>query len=328
MKWLLAAFIITFIYIANPVHTEATEESKVWFYIDGQEQKYVGDPILHNGDWWLPLRPVLTEAAMFNPDLNQGSIDVQNIMRVLNEERKRALLEEEEEPREEWVVQTEEEKEYDEILYFLAHFTLDFIQNRDVIRLSDVALLGFDHYIYEQQQIIHLSSPHLMTIANINLGERRTTVNSILQGIHWNTGFGVEADYIGFYGDENQLTYRDRYGYERIEKAYDIQIEIIEDGLSHIFVSDSAYETSKGIKVGDRMNEAIRAYGNQFIRESIDGKQVVIYEVELGSIWFIADADQTIERIGFWDHHLRGFGEIEEELETAEDVTNVHLSAE
>ncbi|WEG16010.1 hypothetical protein PQ478_16050 [Alkalihalophilus pseudofirmus] len=324
----ILSLVLSCLFFVSPSHSYATETAKTWFYIDGQEQRYVGEPVKINGEWWLPLRPVLMEAALFNEELNDGYRYVQKIIRVLNEERKKESLADEDsriesidsiENRE----MTEEEKEHEEILSFLSGFSLDYFQNRDVIRLADVGKLGFDYYMYQDAGIIHLNSPGLMELAGLSIGLNKEQVNGVLGAIHWNTGYGMTADYVGFYGSENEFTYRDRYGHERTEKAFDLQIEITDNALSHLIVSNAGYETSKGISVGDRLNDAIRAYGNQYVRESIDGKQVIIYDVEFGSIWFIAGSDQSIERIGYWDHQLRGFGDSQqEEIEGAEEIFN------
>ncbi|MCM3488055.1 hypothetical protein M3689_01900 [Alkalihalophilus marmarensis] len=324
----ILSLVLSCLFFVSPSHSYASETAKTWFYIDGQEQRYVGEPVKIDGEWWLPLRPVLMEAAHFNGELKDGYGYVQKIIRVLNEERHKMSLADEDtrvgsiesiENRE----ITEEEKEHEEILSFLSSFSLDYIQNRDMIRLADVGKLGFDYYMYQDTGIIHLNSPGLMDMAGLSIGLNKEQVNGVLGAIHWNTGYGMTADYVGFYGSENEFTYRDRYGYERKENAFDVQIEITDNALSHLIVSDAGYETSKGISVGDRLNDAVRAYGNQYVRESIDGKQVIIYDVEFGSIWFIAGSDQSIERIGYWDHQLRGFGDSQqEEIEVAEEIFN------
>ncbi len=309
-------------------HSNVGAESKVWFYMDGQEQRYVGNPMYLNGEWSVPLRPILMEASEFHPELSGGPSYVQKIIRTLNEERMKeadddllssveSRLLEESNDGEKMEVELERER----ILLFMEDFTLNYVNRRDMIRLADIPKLGFDYYVYEEERMIHVNSPGLGELAGLSVSMSHKSVTNQFSQIHWNTGFAKKADYYGFYGTDKDFSYQDKYGYERVESVYDLQLEMTEGRLSHLIVSTDLYPTSKGIRVGDRVNDAIRTYGSQFVRETMDGKQVIIYDVEFGSIWFIANRDQMIERIGYWDHHVRGFGEVqEEEIEESEST--------
>ncbi|WP_088103610.1 hypothetical protein [Halalkalibacter urbisdiaboli] len=284
--WILGCLlsVSTLLMFSNEI--EAAE--KIWFYLDGQEQRYQGDIEFFEDEIWLPVRPILLKAVEINEEWN---IDSAYITRLLKGE-------------------LEEEEEIEE----LCELEIVKINNRDMIKLSDVELLGFDAYFYEQEAIVHVNTPQLMVVENLTIGMTKEEVNEELSGIHWNTGFGKKADYIGFYGEMNSFSYKDRYGYTRTGEVPDIQIEIIENEVTYLLIATNQLETSKGIKVGDRLTDAIRAYGSQNTRFQEDGKQIVVYDVEFGSIWFIAE-NQKIERIGIWDHHLYGFGEQKEKEE-------------
>lgn len=193
---------------------------------------------------------------------------------------------------------------YEEYELLLETFT---VNNREVIRLPEVEKLGYSYTYYDDERQIHLTSQGLLEMAGMEVGMSLAQTNEILPGIHWNTAFAKRADLIGFYGDMHPYQYVDRYGIERKGEVPDIQIEITDGVISYFIVSTDYLSTSKGIRVGDSLTDVTRRYGSTFIREKIDGKEVLIYEVEHGSIWFIANADREIERIGFWDHWLKGF---------------------
>ncbi|WP_017726873.1 hypothetical protein [Halalkalibacterium ligniniphilum] len=265
----------------------SSASTPIAFYLDGQEQRYGGQVIRHEGMIWLPVRPILEKLADFHATWNGDYLGVNRLLRG--------------------------EDVAEEEVELFAELDIRSIQNRDMISIEDVRWLGFDAYLYESENILHVSTPDLMTVADISIGLSMDEVNRKLGDIHWNTGFGQEADYIGFYGEMKEFTYVDRYGYKRKGSVPDIQIEIKEDAVSYILVSSENFPTSKGVKVGDRISEVTRAYGSQAVREQIDGKQVVIYDVEYGSIWFIANQQNEIERIGYWNHHIKGFGKEEEE---------------
>ncbi|WP_100404928.1 hypothetical protein [Bacillus solitudinis] len=281
-------FISISLLVMLPNEAEATE--KTWFYIDGQEQRYQGNIEVVNQEVWVPARPILH----LLPEIHkEWGIDSAYLNRWLRDELE------------------EEEEEIEELL----ELERMEINNREYLSISDIKELGLEAYYYQDEKILHINTPGLMEINEITIGLSKTEINHHLENIHWNTGFGKVADFIGFYGEMNPYSYKDRYGYVREEEVPDLQIEVIDDIVTYLIISSDEYVTSKNIKVGDSLSDVFRAYGNQFVREQEDGKQIVVYDVEFGSIWFIAGENQKIERFAFWNNHLEGFGEKREKIE-------------
>lgn len=209
--------------------------------------------------------------------------------------------------------QQESVENEEQLLEMLEGFEIRQIKNRFFIHLDDTYVLGFDTAYFPEHRILHLNTPKLSEIADLNVGDQRKKVDELFPSTHWNTAFGKEADLIGFIGEMLPYSYIDRYGYERESEVPEIQVEIENNEITYLFISSERFPTSKGIKVGDSLSDVYRTYGNQFVRERVDGKQIVVYDVDFGSIWFIAD--EKIERIAYWNHHIKGFGDQKKELE-------------
>ncbi|WP_096198960.1 hypothetical protein [Bacillus sp. FJAT-45350] len=267
---LLSGIVIILTFAGNETYANSIK-----LYIDGQPQTYFGQVVEENGEMFLPLRPVMLSVER----------------RVAKET--------------EMVYGLSMEQDYLENIE--NDIQVQSIRGRDMITLAEAEKLGFESTFYNEEQVLHVSSSNLLTVADIEIGMSRQEVNEILGTIHWNTVFSKQADYIGFYGEMHSYMYVDRYGYERRGEVPDIQIEIIDGTVSYVIVSSPEYLTSKGVSVGDNVSTLFRTYGTSFVREYIDGKEVYIYDVEQGSIWFIANQNREIERIGYWDHWMRGF---------------------
>lgn len=278
-------FILAIVLFSPDQSVEAHDP--IYFYIDGQEQRYQGEVVIDQEGIWVPIRPILSHLLYINED---WELDSQTINRFLRDE-------------------LNEEEEENEVWGFLLGAEVKQINSRDMLHLDDVYQLGFDAFYFESERILHVNTPTFMEIAELSVGDSQEAVKRMFPDVHWNTGFGQEADLIGFIGDMHAYSYIDRYGYERKEEVPDLQVEIKNKRVTYLLVSSKRFPTSKNIKVGDRLTAVYRAYGNQYVRQAADDKQVIVYDVELGSIWFIANREQEIERIAYWDHHLRGFGE-------------------
>ena len=282
-------FIFTMLFFLSS-HQTVEASNHVYFYLDGQEQRFQGDIVIDQDGIWVPARPILSNLQYINADWELNSRTINQFLRS---------------QRDEDPLTNEIEEEFE----FLHNIEVKQLNNRDMLHLNDVYQLGFDGFYFESEQILHINTPAFMAIAGLMVGDTIEDVERLFSDVHWNTGFGQEADYIGFVGEMLDYSYIDRYGYERIDEVPELQIEIKNDKVSYLLVSSDRYPTSKNIKVGDRINDVYRAYGSQYVRQRADDKQVIVYDVEVGSIWFIANRDQEIERIAYWDHHLRGFGE-------------------
>ncbi|TWI57188.1 hypothetical protein [Halalkalibacter nanhaiisediminis] len=291
-------FVIVAILLFTSWHS-VEANNHVYFYIDGQEQRYQGDIVINQDGMWVPLRPVFENLSYIHNDWGLDSRTINQFIRAQRNEHNKEELHE---------IVTD--------YPFLMDIKVKQINNRAMIHLDNVYQLGFDAFYFESEQILHINTPALMEIAGLRIGDNISGVNRLFPDVHWNTAFGQEADFIGFIGDMEEYSFIDRYGYERVEEVPELQVEIKNNQVTYLIASSERFPTSKGIKVGDRLNDVYRAYGNQYVRERLDDKQIVVYDVELGSIWFIANRDQEIERIAYWDHQLRGFGENQvEELE-------------
>ncbi|MCM3715167.1 hypothetical protein M3202_13845 [Alkalihalobacillus oceani] len=279
---------------------------KIYFYIDGQEQRYQGEVVEEAGSLLVPLRPILMNLHFIDDEWAFTSREINEFLR-----EKRSGQQETRSGQGE-----DEEQEMNPLEAVPLLRDLPFVEknNREMIRLEDVIRLGFDGYYYQNDDILQVNTPAFMEIAGLVVGDSRQKVSGLYPDVHWNTGFGQAAELNGFIGEMVPYTYKDRYGYERTEEVPELQVEIQDDRVSYLFVSSDRFPTSKGVQVGDELRDVYRLYGNQYVRDRMDGKQIIVYDVENGSIWFIADQDQVIERIAYWDHHLRGFGEQQAEL--------------
>ncbi len=268
-------------------------EEQIHSYLDGQEQPYQGQVVQDVEGIWIPLKPILLKLNDVQPE---WEIDTKMINDFLRERRLAAREE------------REIEADLLEVVTELKGIEIKDIDHREMIHLDDVEWLGFDVYFFQNERILHINTPKLGELAELYIGDHKEKVDQLYE-VHWNTGFGQGADLIGFIGDMLPYSYIDRYGYERTGEVPELQVEIKDGQITYLFVSSDRFETSKKIKIGDRLSDVYRVYGSQYVRDRVDGKQIVVYDVEFGSIWFIANEKQIIERIAFWDHHLRGFGD-------------------
>ncbi|SFE72653.1 hypothetical protein [Alteribacillus iranensis] len=242
-------------------------------YIDGQEQSYTGEPIFHQGVLY---------------------VTVPGAIQALNEKA-------EIDPTAPFA---DELSPYD---YLEDNDFIESVNNREVVRVSHLQDLGVKAQWYDDPGRLHLETADLLTVDDLEVGDTISEVEEKVN-IHWNTGYGQPADYIGFVGDMKEYTYTDRYGEERSGEVPELQLEIIDGLLTYIIISDESYETAKGITVGDSLFDVTRAHGSDYVKESVDGKIVYIYHVNHGSIWFIANENtREVERIGLWDTQLEGF---------------------
>lgn len=253
---------------------------KMTFYIDGQPIRYFGDVTKYQSEWYVPLIPVLQHSVeRFDEEITASAGKT-----LYGIERLDYATE-----------------------HYFPQLRVRGLNGREMLPISEAKKLGYEVGVYEEYGLLHFSSEQLLEIEGIKIGMEHRQVNQTLSNIHWNTAFGQVADYYGFYGEQSTFTYTDRYGIERTSDVSDIQLEITDGKVSHLIVSSSEYETSRGIRVGDRLFDATLVYGGKYIRDTFEGKQVVIYDVEQGSIWFIANNEGVIERIAFWDHWIEGF---------------------
>ncbi|NEU29718.1 hypothetical protein GN156_02875 [bacterium LRH843] len=283
--WLL---IIIMLVTASPYAVKASEHT--YFYLDGQEQRYQGEVVEDQTGMWVPIRPILSNLGYVHSEWEMDSTAINQFLRGIRQKDKEAV---------------ENIEEFE----FLQDLNVSQVNKRDMIHIDEVKQLGFDVFYYHSKKILHINTPRFMEIAGIVVGDRKGEVERLFPEVHWNTAFGQDADFIGFNGDMLPFSYKDRYGYERNEEVPELQVEIKDDHVSYVIVSSDRYPTSKKIKVGDRLTNVYRTYGTGYVRDRVDDKNIIVYDVEFGSIWFIANSDQEIERIAYWDHHLRGFGE-------------------
>ncbi|WP_125559079.1 hypothetical protein [Salibacterium salarium] len=256
----------------SPQDGEQTErEDGHKLYIDGQLQTYGGSPIFNEGVLYVPVQAgvkVLNDKA----DVDKG-------------------------------VSYADESVYD---YLEENNYIEEIDSRDVIRVSELQNLGIRAEWLDNPGRLHLETADLLAVDHLRIGDSLKEVNDKLD-VHWNTGFGKPADYIGFHGDTHEFSYTDRYGKKRSGEVPDIQLEILDNSLSYIILSSSEFETARGVSVGDTLFDVTRAHGSEYINETADGKKVHIYHVNGGSMWFIANEDNEIERIALWGFQLEGY---------------------
>ncbi|WP_240374820.1 hypothetical protein [Bacillus piscicola] len=288
-KWLhllLSSFIV-FIVLGDiearasvPFHPDVSDEKRQvqkektghTLYIDGQKQSYTGRPIFQNGIMYVTIPAavkVLNELA-----------DVQAN-----------------------VPYARERSPYD---YLKKNNVIEKVKSREVVRIKTLQDLGIQAFWYDNPGTLHLETVDLLKVGNLKIGDSLKEVEQQID-VHWNTGYGQPADYIGYHGGTHTFTYKDRYGREHMGEVPDLQLEITDGILSYMIISDESYETTKGISVGDTLSDVTRMYGSEYMNETIDGKTVYIYHVKDGSLWFIADEDRQLERIGLWAYQLEGY---------------------
>ncbi|SDI25567.1 hypothetical protein [Alteribacillus bidgolensis] len=255
-----------------PSQEQEVDEEEHVLYIDGQIQTYAGQPIFHEGILY-----VTAQAAV----------------KALNN---KAEIEED-------LPYTERSSPYE---YLEQNNDIEKINNREVVRVNDLQSFGIKAEWLDNPGRLHLETADLLTVDNLQIGDSMDEVNSHFD-VHWNTGYGQPADYIGFYGGMHEFTYTDRYGKKRSGDVPELQLEIKDDELTYIIISSSSYETAKGVTVGDSLFDVRRAHGSEYVEEKADGKTVYIYHVNGGSLWFIADDDRNVERIGLWAFQLEGY---------------------
>ena len=256
---------------------EASAKEEIAYYIDGQPQRYSGSITMIHNEYYVPLHPLVIRSEQWS----------------------------------QYVEEIRELGEYPSYVDFVEileeQLDIEEVNGREMLALHNLDFFGYEYYLYESNNILHLSSQGLIEIAGIHVGMDKDEVEAVLGPVHWNTAFGQNADYIGFYGEMKDYYYTDRYRITRKGQVPDIQLEITDGKLSYIIVSSVEYPTSKGIRVGDPLGDVFREYGSSYVREDIDGKQVYIYDVEQGSIWFITNQERQVERIGYWNFWLAGF---------------------
>ncbi|MFB4162792.1 hypothetical protein ACE1TI_02885 [Alteribacillus sp. JSM 102045] len=251
---------------------ESEKEQEHALYIDGQLQTYTGEPIFHEGVLY---------------------VTVQAAVKALNE---KAEIEKN-------VPYAEASSPYE---YLDRKNNIEEVHNREAVRVDVLQELGIKAEWLENPGRLHLETADLLAVDSLQIGDTMDEVDSQFD-VHWNTGYGQPADYIGFYGDMHEFTYTDRYGKERFGEVPDLQFEITDDSLTYMIISSSDYETAKGVSVGDSLFDVTRAHGSDYVEEKQDGKTIYIYHVKGGSLWFIADDDRNVERIGLWRFQLEGY---------------------
>ncbi|WP_026699920.1 hypothetical protein [Salibacterium aidingense] len=240
-------------------------------YIDGQLQTYAGSPVFENGILY---------------------VSIQAAVQVMNE---KAEIDRDVPYAEESAFEFLEENDY-----------IEEIEEQEVVRVSSLQELGIQAEWEDNPGRLHLETADLLTVDNLRIGDTLNEVDEKLD-VHWNTGYGQPADYIGFHGDMHEFTYQDRYGEERTGDVPDMQLEITDNELTYMIFSSSDFETARGVTVGDSLFDVRRAHGSEYIEETIDGKTVHIYHVNGGSLWFIADDNNDVERIGIWAFQIEGY---------------------
>lgn len=267
-------------------HVSTAHAHSIYYYLDGQDQRAFGAVIETDEGLWLPARSILQKLQYVNEEWELDNKEISDFIRS----------------------KVDESFEWEEEIDFLIDVHVELMNNELMIHLQEVKNLGFDAYYFKKAHILHVNTPSFMEIADLSIGQSKADVEKEFPEVHWNTGFGQAADVIGFIGSMHSYSYVDRYGYERKGEVPDIQVEIKNDRVSYILVSSNKYPTSKNVKVGDSLRTVYAHYGSNYVRDRVDNKEVIVYDAEFGSIWFIGNEDNEIERIGYWDHHLRGFG--------------------
>ncbi|MGY4689495.1 hypothetical protein [Salibacterium sp. K-3] len=250
-----------------------TEESsrEHALYIDGQRQTYAGKPVFEDGILYVSI---------------QAAVQVMNDKEDINDD-----------------VPYAEESSFD---FLEDNDYIEEVDGQEVVRISNLQELGIRAEWLDNPGRLHLETADQLTAGGLDIGDSMEAVDEELD-VHWNTGFGKPADYIGFHGDMHAFTYTDRYGEQRSGEVPDMQLEIMDDALTYMIFSSDEFETARGATVGDTLFDVRRAHGSEYIEQNIDGKIVRIYHVNDGSLWFIADEEEEVERIGIWDFQLEGY---------------------
>ncbi|SFL53394.1 hypothetical protein [Salibacterium qingdaonense] len=252
---------------------EETEENRLEhdLYIDGQLQTHTGGPVFQSGILYVPI-----QAAV------QVMNDKEDIDRSVPYEGESSI-------------DFLKEQDY-----------IEEVDNQDVVRVSNLQKLDIRAEWIDNPGRLHLETADLLTAGDMRIGDSMEEVDNTLD-INWNTGFGKPSDYIGFHGNMHEFTYTNRYGEERSGEVPDMQLEIIDDELTYMIFSSTDFETAKGAAVGDTLFDVRRLHGSEYIEQKIDGKTVHIYHVNDGSLWFIANEEEEVERIGIWGFQLEGY---------------------
>ncbi|MFD2705098.1 hypothetical protein [Salibacterium lacus] len=252
---------------------EEAEENRLEhdLYIDGQLQTYTGGPVFQKGILYVPI---------------QAAVQVMNDKEDIDRN-----------------VPYEGESSFD---FLEEQDYIEEVDGQEVVRVSNIQELGIRAEWLDNPGRLHLETADLLTVGDMRIGDSMEEVDDTLT-IDWKTGFGKPSDYIGFHGDMHEFTYTNRYGEERSGEVPDMQLEIIDDELTYMIFSSSDFETAKGAAVGDTLFDVRRLHGSEYIEQTIDGKKVYIYHVSDGSLWFIANEEEEVERIGIWDFQLEGY---------------------
>ncbi|SFP78601.1 hypothetical protein SAMN05518683_11030 [Salibacterium halotolerans] len=240
-------------------------------YIDGQLQTYGGYPVFENGILYVSI---------------QAAVQVMNDKEDIDSD-----------------VPYEGESSFD---FLEEHDYIEEVDGQEVVRVSQLQELGIRAEWLDNPGRLHLETADLLTVGNMRIGDSMEEVNDQLD-VEWKTGFGKTADYIGFHGDMHEFTYTNRFGEERSGEVPDMQIEIINDNVTYMIFSSSDFETARGAAVGDTLFDVRRLHGSEYVEQTIDGKMVRIYHVNDGSLWFIANQEEEVERIGIWDFQIDGY---------------------
>ncbi len=175
------------------------------------------------------------------------------------------------------------------------------MEGQEAVNIEALQDLGMKASWYDNPDHLHLETGNLLGIEGASVGDSVQAVDRNFD-IHWNTGFGQAADYVGFYGGNNEFMYTDRYGIKRTGQVPDVQFEVMDGYITYIMIASADHSTSKGVSPGDPLFEVQRVYGRVHETELIDGNRVYIYEVNHGSLWFIGDEEEeSIQRIVLWD---------------------------
>ncbi|WP_018921538.1 hypothetical protein [Salsuginibacillus kocurii] len=248
------------------------EESGVPLYIDGQKQTYTGEPFWAGGELFVPLPAAV---QVLNEFEDTASVREESV--PYSEDGARRYLEDEE------LVQE--------------------VGGQESVAVRNIEGFGVQAYWYDNPPRLHFETADLLEVEGLRPGVSQQTVENSFN-VEWGSAYSSNADYIGYYGDLHEFTYTDRYGHERSGDVPDIQFELKDNELTYMILSSDDYQTTKGIEVGDQLFDVRRMYGQPTLEERIDGKQVYIYHVRDGSLWFISDEDQDIERIGLWKYQV------------------------
>ncbi|MFB5661360.1 hypothetical protein [Alteribacillus sp. HJP-4] len=249
---------------------ETAEEYEL--YIDGQSDSLSGPPVFNNGELLVPLTAAV-----------RG-------MNEFAEVERNAVF-------------TEADSAYD---YLEENQLIVEIDGREFVNVTTLQDAGLTADWKDDSGRLHLETADMLSTGNIRVGESIDDINNKID-IHWNTAFGNAADYIGFHGNMHEFTYTDRFGENRTGEVPDLQVEAAENQVTYLILSSSEWETARGAAVGDSLFDVARAHGSDYIQEEIDGKTVHIYHVNNGSLWFIANENKDVERIGLWSGQLEGY---------------------